>query len=162
MKKTLMVMSQEYLAIAAMLEQVDDVEALGGALAESKMAIEQKASGVAYYINQLDDLTKAIGERVKAMNERKRVLENKKERLKAYLLDCMKTAGISKIESPDSTISIAAKAGSANVYDERMIPPEYWKQPPKVLDKAKLLSDLRDGLVIDGATLEKGERISIR
>jgi chromosome segregation ATPase len=64
-----------------------------------QLAFEEKAESIACYIKQLESETSAIKAEEKALAERRRLKENKVERLKSYLADCLKGAGKDKFET---------------------------------------------------------------
>jgi hypothetical protein len=59
--------------------------------------------------------------------------------------------------APEGTFSFRKGTDSALITDEGLIPDEYWEVVQvRKLDRAKLLEDLADGLVIEGAALSNG------
>jgi|SRR5579862_863613 len=64
------------------------------------------------------------------------------------LLECKSFTG-----SPFGTVSVKAGVQSTVVLDKEKVPDEYWRTPPRTLNLAKIGSDLKQGVVIDGAVL---------
>ena len=159
MTKSLMVLLDERNHIAEQLETAENPAELIESLDK---AVQVKAAGIAIYLERLDSMTAALEETIKKLQARKKAFQNRKERLKEYTLAAMKQHDIQKIECPECTISIQKNPPSADVYEPKMIPVEYWRQPEPVLDKKALLDDLKEGVVIQGARLRQTEGIRIR
>ena len=159
MTKSLMVLLDERNHIAEQLETAKNPAELMESLDK---AVQVKAAGIAIYLERLDSMTAALEETIKKLQARKKAFQNRKERLKEYTLYAMKQHGIEKIECPECTVSIQKNPPSADVYEPKMIPVEYWRQPEPVLDKKALLDDLKEGVVIQGARLSQTEGIRIR
>ena len=68
----------------------------------------------------------------------------------------MEKAGLTKLVQPDFTASFRPTAPRLVVTDKHEIPAEYWRPQPPKLDRVRLLSALRAGLQICGATLGNG------
>lgn len=159
MSKSLMVLLDERNQIAEQLETAENPAEL---IESMDKAVQVKAAGIAIYLERLDSMAAALDETIKKLQARKKAFQNRKERLKAYTLEAMKQHGIEKIECPECTISIQKNPPSAEVYEPKMIPVEYWKHPEPVLDKKALLDDLKEGVVVQGARLKQTEGVRIR
>lgn len=157
--KSLMVLLDERNQIAEQLETAENPTELIESLDK---AISVKAAGIAIYLERLDSMTAALDETIKKLQARKKSFQNRTERLKAYALEAMKQHGIEKIECPECIISIQKNPPSAEVYEPKMIPIEYWKHPEPVLDRKSLLDDLKEGVVVQGARLKQTEGLRIR
>lgn len=107
--------------------------------------IAEYESNAAAIKMRIDDLTKR-------MNRNKRTAET----LRTIILSAMDKAGIKKIESPQSTITLKAKARALQVNDEAEIPAKYWKPADPVLDKKGLIADLKENITVPGASLDNG------
>lgn len=163
--KSLIVLAQEYRQFAEQIDSVIETEgdsALQELMNVSSLAVEQKASATALYIKRVGMLADQISAQVRDMNERKRELEKRQERVKQYLLTCMQAAGITKIENADLTIRIQKGRDSCEIFDERMVPLEYMKQPQPVPNKAAILADMKAGVIIDGCRIKNQESVVIK
>lgn len=158
-KKSLIVLLDERHEIA---EQLEDAVNPAELMEKMEAAVQVKASGIALYCEKLDAMIDAVDATIRKLQARKNALKNRKESLKEYTLAAMQTHGIKKIECPECTISIQKNPPSVEVFEERLIPGEYWKQPAPVLDKKALLEDMKEGLVIDGCCLKQSEGLRIR
>jgi hypothetical protein len=47
------------------------------------------------------------------------------------------------------------------VIDEARIPDDYWRQPPRVLDRVKLNEEMNVGVIVDGAALSNPKPVLI-
>lgn len=158
-KKSLIVLLDERHEVAERLEDAVNPAEL---MEKMEAAVQVKASGIAMYCEKLDAMIDAVDATIRKLQARKNALKNRKESLKEYTLAAMQTHGIKKIECPECTISIQKNPPSVEVFEERLIPGEYWKQPAPVLDKKALLEDMKEGLVIDGCCLKQSEGLRIR
>lgn len=159
MNKSLMVLLDERFSIQEALEQAENPAEL---IEKMDKAIQVKAAGIALFCENCDRAIESLDETIRKLQERKKTFQNRKNALKVYVLSSMKLHGITKIESPECTVSIQKNPPSAEIDDERLIPAEYWKQPPPVLDKKALLDDLKEGVSVQGARLKQTESIRIR
>ena len=158
-KKSLIVLLAERHEVAERLEDAVNPAEL---MEKMEAAVQVKASGIAMYCEKLDAMIDAVDATIRKLQARKNALKNRKESLKEYTLAAMQTHGIKKIECPECTISIQKNPPSVEVFEERLIPGEYWKQPAPVLDKKALLEDMKEGLVIDGCCLKQSEGLRIK
>lgn len=158
-KKSLIVLLDERHEIA---EQLEDAVNPAELMEQMEVAVQVKASGIALYCEKLDAMIDALDSTIKKLQARKNALQNRKESLKNYTLSAMQMHWLRKIECPECTISIQKNPPSVEVFEEKLIPNEYWKQPEPVLDKKALLDDLKEGLVIDGCCLKQSEGLRIR
>lgn len=137
----------------------DTLEAEGGALVE-------KGTNVAFVVRNLEASAEAIKQAEGAMADRRKVIEKRAARLRAYLLEGMRTAGIQKIESPYFAISIKKNPPSVDVFDEAQVPADYMKEPPPTPppapDKKLIAQAIKDGFDVPGCRLVQGERVDIK
>ena len=136
----------------------DTLEGLSGEL-------EIKATNVAMFIRNLEASADAIKVAEKAMADRRKLIESKANRLKEYLLENVVRTGITKIESPHFVLSVRKNPPAVDVFNQDMIPDEYFdipEPPAPSLNKNRLKEDLKAGVVIDGARLTAGQSLSIK
>lgn len=139
----------------------DTLEALTG-------EIEIKATNVAKFSRNLEALADAIDEAAKAMKERAARLRRKVDGLHHYILTNMQACGISKIESPEFTLSIQKNPLAVIVDDESQVPAQYMvtplPAPPPVArpDKKAIADAIKGGAVIPGCHGEQGSRLKVK
>lgn len=135
----------------------DTLESMGGDLTV-------KACNVAAFMAHLDTTAAGMKEAEARMKARRQAVERRAERLRHYLLSGMQYAGIDRIESPDFVLSIKKNPPAVEVFDERMVPADYMKQPeppPPTVDKALVKQAIKDGYEVPGCKLVQGFRLSI-
>lgn len=139
----------------------DTLEALTG-------EIEVKATNVAKFAGNLAMLRDAVDEAAKAMKERAARINRKVDALHHYILNNMKACGITKIESPEFTLSVQKNPPAVVIDDEGSIPDEYMVTPPPAPppvarpDKKAITDAIKGGATVDGAHLEYGYRLKVK
>lgn len=127
--------------------------------------LQAKATNVAMLVRNLEAGADAIDEAAKAMQQRANRVRARAERVAAYVLFCMQSAGITKIESPYFVLAVRKNNAAVRIAEGVELPDDYMVQPeppPPRPDKKKLADALKAGEVIDGVWLEQGERLEIR
>lgn len=136
----------------------DTLESIGGDMT-------LKATNVGFVIRNMESLAAQIKEAEAAMAARRKALEARAEHVREYLLRNMQACEISKIESPYFTISVRKNPPKVVIDDPEAVPVEFWRQPPipaPELDKKKLAEELKAGVMVEGAHLERGVSLSIK
>ena len=103
----------------------------------------------------LDDeaLAGGLSTRLSDMKARLERLEERGKRKRQLVLRAMAEAEIPKLTEADFTASLRAGAPTLNVITEDKIPAAYWKPQPPKLDKQSILSALKTGAAVEGASL---------
>lgn len=115
--------------------------------------------------SQLDDLALVSALRVRAADMQQRLLriEQRASKKKELLTSVMERAGLKRLTEPDFTVSLRQTQPPLILVDENEIPSEFWKPQPPKLDRQGLISALKVGRDIPGATLGNGGlTISVR
>lgn len=166
MSLTLFQIAADYRQLAERLSDLDlDDQTVADTLEGESGALEIKATNIAAVCRNLEASAAAIKEAEQQMKARRTAIENRAARLRRYLLDGMRVAGISKIESPFFAISIRRNPPAVDVYEPGLVPADYMRDPPPPppeIDKKLVLQALRDGYEVPGCRLAQGERIDIR
>lgn len=134
-------------------------------LVECNDALQEKAVNVGMFIENMSSLAASIKEAEDRMAARRKAIENRIASVKRYLLLGMQTADITKIECPYFKISRQKNPPSIVIEDEKAIDMRYWRQaepPPPAIDKSAILADMKEGVIVDGARFEQGERLVIK
>ena len=101
--------------------------------------------------------------RLEQMRERLSRLEFRGERKRQLAFNAMAEVDLRKLEQPDFTASLRSCAPSVVVANEVEIPAEYWTPQPPKLSRQALLSDLKGGAHVPGATLSNAKlTLSVR
>ena len=103
----------------------------------------------------LDDeaLAGGLSTRLSDMKARLERLEERGKRKRQLVLRAMAEAEIPKLTEADFTASVRAGAPTLDVITEDKIPAAYWKPQPPKLDKQGILSALKAGAAVEGASL---------
>src|SRR5574343_219532 len=107
-------------------------------------ALTEKVDAVLRYAYHLEADAGCDRERVKALEARARADENKAQRLRDYVLVSLQMAGLTKLRTPDYSVSTRVGNTVVEVTDEAAIPDTFIvvKRSP---DKRALLAALKDG-----------------
>lgn len=100
--------------------------------------------------------------RLQALRARRNAIESG---VLKYLLDNMQRTGISKIDCPLFSISVANNPPSVDVYDPLSLPSQYMRQPdtpPPAPDKTAIKTALKAGVEVQGAKLVNSQRLAIK
>lgn len=136
----------------------DTLESMGGEL-------EVKATNVAFFTRNLEALAASIKEAEAGMAARRKAIENRAQRMRDYLLNCMQLAGVQKIEAPYFKLAQRENPPAVVIDEPGLIPAEYMKQPeppPPSPDKTAIKAAIQQGKEVPGAHLQRGVRLDIR
>lgn len=136
----------------------DTLESLSGDL-------EVKATNIAAFARNLEATVSAIKEAESAMSARRKAIEAKADRLRAYLLSGMQAAGVQKIQTPYFELSIKSNPPSVVVNEPGLVPAEFMRQPetpPPAPDKKAIGDALKAGKEVAGCHLARTVRLDIR
>ena len=110
--------------------------------------------------NTQGDIDALDGE-IKRLTAKKKALSNLTERLKRNMLSAMIDNNIDKIDDPIMPIRKQKSPASVRLdIDAQHLPSEYQKVEIKT-NNAAIAKALKDGIVIDGASLVQGEHLRI-
>lgn len=137
---------------------LDTLEAESGALVE-------KGQNIAFVARNLEASAAAIKDAEAQMAARRKAIENRAARLRKYLLDGMKVAGVQRIDSPYFSIKIAKNPPAVDVFEPGLVPTEFMATPPPpapVPDKKLIAQALKSGTDVNGCRLVSSERVDIK
>lgn len=136
-----------------------DGEALA-AYAEYTTAAAEKLEGTACYCRELKAEAEAIKAEEERLAKRRKALENKSERLKAYMMPALEAMG-GKVKGVMASLRIS-KTQSVTVFDIDALPDAFKRVVTKVdPDKVALKKALKAGEDIPGAALEDRQSVVI-
>ena len=152
-------------------EQLDDLfdpetgEALP-AFEEFRVMLGNKANAVAAYVLNCEsdaEQAKAAIKRIKALQT---AYERKAEKLREYLAENMKTAGIHEIKAADGSfvVKLYLDRDESVVIEEGVIFPMHLRADPKPPEPSKILikAAINAGQAIAGAVIVRNDRLTIR
>ena len=120
----------------------------------------KKEDGI-YFFYQ--DIEQEIELFKKQMNKAKgyvKFLQGQQERMKQYVIDCYAATGDKPKHSALNPIKVSQSSGAVDVVCEEDIPGEYWiEKRTFVLDKKRILEDLKSGKEIQGVMLKKSNYV---
>ena len=97
------------------------------------------------------------------MQDRQIKLLNKINCLKDYLKYNLESSKISEVKSPHFDIKVMINTPRVNITDESLIPTQYVKETiSKSIDKRSICNDIKNDIIVPGATLERQTRIEIK
>lgn len=121
-----------------------------------------KLEGCALYIKNMEADVEAMRAEEKKLAERRRVLENRAERMRAYVANSMLTFGDAKIETARVSLSFR-KSDALVIADGAEIPEAYVvTKTTTAPDKAALKKALKAGTVIPGVTIEQRQNLQLK
>lgn len=123
--------------------------------------IEEKCDNYAKMIRNLEADVEAYKNQEKIFNEKRKVAENKVKWLKQNLQASMELQGRKKVKTDLFSFNIQKNAPSLEITDEKNIDDSYYVIERK-LNKRELLSDIKEGLIIDGVGIKQTESLRIR
>ncbi len=135
-----------------------DSEAVQNSLEAIQGDFKEKSIAILKVSESLSADTSAIDSEIKRLQERKKVIENRNQSLRDYLLHNMEASGINKIECSLFTASLRSGIESVDIYDQSQIPDEFIKV--EVItnpDKKAIKAAIQSGVEIPGATLKRGK-----
>lgn len=124
-------------------------------LAEEAAAVEGAIVAVCRAAREADALHDAAKRMMVDLGQRATRFRMRSQQLRGVAFSALDVLGKRRIEAADITISLRSGSQSALVTDEAKIPDSYWKTE-RTLNKAELLDDLKQGVVVEGAELSNG------
>lgn len=155
-------LTDSYKAIADIIEEMPD-ESLETALQQIEGAIEEKAGNIGKLIKILDYDAEIIKAEEKRLAERRKALENKRERIKAYIQGQMERVGKDKIKLATITLTIQNNPPAVQIVDEELIPAGFITIVQQTnINRKEIAEVLKAGKEVPGATLTQGKSLRIR
>jgi hypothetical protein len=131
-----------------------------------RVMLGNKANAVAAYVLNVEsdaEQAKAAIKRIKALQT---AYERKAERLRDYLADNMKTAGIHEIKAADGSFVVKLyldRDESVQLDDDAKFPPELCNEPkPPEPSKTKIKNAILAGEPVAGARIVRNDRLTIK
>ena len=123
--------------------------------AELTMLLQQKSQNIIGYTKNIDLTINAMKEEEARIASNRKVLENREERFKQYIKECMERNGITKIETALGTLSIAKSPASVEIINEEAIPSEFKQEVVTVkIDKTKIKNNFKEtGEIPEGVNI---------
>lgn len=163
---TLYQLKGEWLALAQKLSDMDmDAQTIADTIEGSdvQMALEEKVQGYEMVARTIEAPRAAIQAEIKRLQALDKAVAGRASALRDCVQTSMTELGIQKITCPLFEIRIQKNPAALDVYEEKLIPAEFWSRPEPVdvLNKAALKDALKEGREIQGARLTQGESLRI-
>ncbi len=149
-----------------LLSLAEESEDMAQAVSDTMELIEgefnDKAVSLINVMKNIGASIPSIDAEIARLQARKKTIENKQKHMTDYLQTNMEASGISKIECPLFTITLAKGRDIVSVDNEKEIPAEYMNYKTSASPmKKEILADLKEGVKIEGVSLIKSKN-SIR
>lgn len=126
--------------------------------------IENKSTGFLYMFRNMDSQIEAIDGEIKRLQDLKKSVKNKEDRLKNMLKDSMEAMGTKKIETDLGKILIRNNPGSLIIDDIDLVPATYKEEIVTTtvkVDTNLVKKLIKSGVEIEGCHLEVGTSLTI-
>lgn len=94
-------------------------------VAELTLLLQQKSQNTIAYARNIELTIEAMKNEEKRISEQRKTLENKLEKFKEYVKECMERGGFTKVETALGTLSIAKNPMSIEIEEEEQVPNEF-------------------------------------
>lgn len=155
-------LTENYVKFFTEFENADEVTEEMQEMADNlNVEIEEKCDNYAKMIRNLEADVEAYKNQEKIFNEKRKIAENKVKWLKQNLQASMELQNRKKVKTDLFSFNIQKNAPSLEITNENNIDDSYYVIERK-LNKRELLSDIKEGLIIDGVELKQTESLRIR
>lgn len=161
---TLYQLKGQWLELAHRLADMDlDAQTVADTIEGSdvQMALEEKVQGYEMVARNLEAHVPAIQAEIKRLEAMEQRITRRAEVLREHVKTSMKELGIQKIACPLFEMRIQDNPAKLEIFEEKLVPQEYWRTPEPEIDKAKLKAAIKAGTVVQGARLTKGDSLRI-
>lgn len=157
----------DWLALANKLSDMDlDSQTIADTIegSEVQMALEEKVQGYELVARTMEAPRSFIQTEIKRLQALDKAIEARSKALRERVQDSMAAMGVQKITCPLFEVRIQKNPVALDVYDERMVPADFWHTPEPVttLDRAALKAALKEGREVQGARLTQSESLRIK
>lgn len=137
-------------------------DAFADTLEGLQMGFGQKVENICKWVSNLNADAAAFDAESKRLSGKKSAAKKQADRLKSYLQSALNATGQKKFKAGTFTASIAKSPAALRVFDERLIPTEYYTTPLPVINNAAIKDAIKAGQTVSGAELVQGEHINIK
>ncbi len=101
----------------------------------------------------------ALKERIARLQDRQARFDGRADAYRGSIHAILNALGRTKFTDAEFTAYVSESKGAVLITDEAKLAPEYLVTTPPRPDRTKIGKDLRDGVVVDGASLSNGQPI---
>ena len=145
-------------------EETGEIDIAG--LESAQVALAEKRRAVVAYIKNQEAALGMVDTAIADLQGKRKSIAGRAESLKRYLLEHMKSAGVTEIAANDGTFSAKLYEGrdeSVQIDDGAVFPPELCNTPkPPEPSKTKIKAAILAGQPIAGARIVKRDRLTIK
>lgn len=162
--------------MANLYELMGDYEALQQALEEEELTNEQLQK----LLDELDDMKGSLKEKVdniaklvanldadihrfrteeQRLEKRRKAIENKKKRLRAWVRTSMDILDVKRIKTNVHSVTLSEAQDKVVVLDIKQVPEEYLRRKPEVDKKKVMRAYEEDGEIVAGCDIKKGDPV---
>lgn len=142
-------------------DEESDLDILERALQSVEANINEKVENTAKLIKNIKAEAEMIKLEEQRLASRRRSMENKEARIKAYIEEQLKVAGIDKVKTTLFTVGFQNNPPSVELVCEELIPEKY-VIITKNFDKKAILADIKAGVLVPGAEIKQTRSLRIR
>ena len=127
---------------------------------ELTLLLQQKSENIIGFTKNIELTIGAMKSEEKRIADNRKTLENKLDKFKEYVKNCMENSNILKVETSLGTISIASNPISVDIVDESKVPDTYKKEVVTTkIDKKAIADDFKaTGEIIDGVVINTDKK----
>jgi len=142
-------------------ESDEEYSAMMSALDEVQVELMEKADHIVRYIRNLTAEADALKAEEAALYKKRKLAENKAERLKAYLAAQMTLCGLKELKAGLFKLKFQPTPPAISIINEAAIPEQYRKVKIEI-DKLAIRDALKNGEDVPGIEVQRGEALVIR
>jgi exonuclease VII small subunit len=158
-------LKNEYLELSQMLADDENQipeEALRDTLEGIAGEIEDKVLNIAAVIESFKAHADAIKKARDKMYKREQTLQAATQRLKDYVIFCMRATGVKKAESPELRVTLSDGVARVVIDNEDSLPADFVAlRTEKFIDKRQIMEAIKEGQEVPGVHLEKTPSLRI-
>lgn len=127
--------------------------------------ITNKSRDIIYVLRKKDGFINEIDKEIARLKAMKSVYTKQQEGLSKYIKNCMEIMGVTLIETPIGKFSIKNNPESVEIFDETLVPKEYWITKIKEetnISKTKIKEAIKNGEEVQGAKLVRNTRLEVK
>ena len=139
----------------------DELAAQMAALNDIEGELTEKADNIVRFLRNISAEADALKAEESRLYERRRALENKYERLKAYLAAQLMTAGLRELKAGLFKLRFQPTTPAISIIDESAVPEKFHRVKIEI-DRLAIRDALKAGEEVPGIKIERGEALVIR
>ena len=152
----------QYRAVLEMEPENDDeLAAQMNALDELGGELTVKADNIVRYMRNLNAEAEALKAEETALYKKRKAVENKAERLKAYLAAQMTLCGLKELKAGLFKLRFQPTAPAISIIDVFAVPEKFHRVKIEI-DKLAIRDALKNGEEVPGIEVQRGEALVIR